>query len=95
MRNEFKNRNYTYTNEYFKVQLFYKVKATRNFSYEFLLQPELNFATHQLTNLYFFVPDDPDYLAKRKQFTKLKNISECVLNAGFLVRKRVLKSSSI
>jgi hypothetical protein len=93
--NEFKNRNYTFTNEYFKVQLFYKVKATRNFSYEFLLQPELNFATHQLTNLYFIEPDDPDYLAKREQFTKLKNISEYVLNFGFLMRKRVLKSCSI
>ena len=93
--NEFKNRNYTYTNEYFKVQLFYKVKSTRNFSYEFLLQPELNFAKHQLTNLYFIEPDDPDYLAKRERFTKLKNIRDYVLNIGFLMRKPVLKSCSV
>lgn len=93
--NEFKNRNYTYTNQYFKLQLYYKIKDTRNFKYEFVLQPELNFAKHQLLNLYFVEPDEPDFLAKREKFTKLKDVKEYVLNIGFMLRKPVFKSASI
>lgn len=93
--NEFKNRNYTYTNQYFKLQLYYKIKDTKSFKYEFVLQPELNIATHQLLNLYFVKPDELDYIAKREQYTKLKNVKEYVLNIGLLVRKQIFKSASI
>ena len=93
--NEFKNRNYTYTNQYFKLQLYYKIKDTKSFKYEFVLQPELNLATHQLLNLYFVKPDELDYIAKREQYTKLKNVKEYVLNIGLLVRKPIFKSASI
>lgn len=93
--NEFKNRNYTYTNQYLKLQFHYKIKDTKNFKYEFVLGPELNFAKHQLLNLYFVEPDDPDYIAKREKYTTLKDVKEYVLNIGFLVRKPVFKSASI
>ena len=93
--NEFENKNYTYTNQYFKLQLYYEIKDTKNFKYEFVLQPEFNSAKHQLLNLYFVEPDDPDYLSKREKYTKLKNVKEYVLNIGFLVRKPVFKSGSI
>lgn len=93
--NEFKNRNYTYTNQYFKLQLYYKINDTKSFKYEFVLQPELNLATHQLLNLYFVKPDETDYIAKREQYTKLKNVKEYVLNIGFLLRKPMFKSASI
>lgn len=93
--NEFKNRNYTYTNQYFKLQFYYKIKDTKSFKYEFVLQPELNLATHQLLNLYFVKPDELDYIAKREQYTKLKNVKEYVLNIGLLVRKPIFKSASI
>ena len=93
--NEFKNRNYTYTNQYFKLQLYYRIKDTKSFKYEFVLQPELNLATHQLLNLYFVKPDELDYIAKREQYTKLKNVKEYVLNIGFMVRKPIFKSASI
>lgn len=93
--NEFKNRNYTYTNQYFKLQLYYRIKDTKSFKYEFVLQPELNLATHQLLNLYFVKPDELDYIAKREQYTKLKNVKEYVLNIGFLIRKPIFKSASI
>ena len=93
--NEFKNRNYTYTNQYFKLQLYYKIKDTKRFKYELVLQPELNFAKHQLLNLYFVAPDEPDYEAKREMYTKLKDVKEYVFNIGFLARKPVFKSASI
>ena len=93
--NEFKNRNYTYTIQYFKLQLYYRIKDTKSFKYEFVLQPELNLATHQLLNLYFVKPDELDYIAKREQYTKLKDVKEYVLNIGFLIRKPIFKSASI
>ncbi len=93
--NEIKNTDYTYTNRYFKGQLYYTLKATENFSFEVLLQPEINFATHQLINLYFVTPDEENYEEKRARYTKLKDINEYVLNVGFIVRKPFSKSFSM
>ena len=93
--NEIKNTNYTYTNNYYKLQFNYTFSKTKNFVYQILIQPEVNFATHQLKNLYFIKPSEPDYLAKRDEFTKLKNINEYILGVGFLMRKPISKLFSI
>lgn len=92
---EFNNRNYTFTNHYYKLAINYRVKETKNFSFEVVLQPEINFATHQLLNFYFITPDEPNYIEKRALFTKLKDINQYILNVGFAVRKPVTKSTSI
>ncbi len=92
---EIKNSDYTFTNQYYKVQLYYLIKRSKHFEFELLLQPELNFATHQLLNFYFVTPDEPNYEAKRAEFTKLKNIRDCVLGIGFLIRKPLSKCFSI
>ncbi len=88
---EFNNRNYTFTNEFYKVQLYYKIKESRNFQYEILIQPEVNFGKHQLLNLYFVKPETPDFEQKRIEYMKLKNVHEYVLNIGFLVKKPIGK----
>ena len=93
--NEFKNRNYTFTNHFYKPQLYYQIKETKHFRYEILIQPEINFATHELINFYFVKPETPDYISKREEYTKLKDIHEYVLNLGFLVRKPIGKTFSI
>jgi len=93
--NEFKNRNYTFTNHFYKAQLYYQIKETKHFRYEILIQPEINFATHELINFYFVKPETPDYISKREEYTKLKDIHEYVLNFGFLVRKPIGKTFSI
>ncbi len=92
---ELKNDDYTYTNSYYKLQLYYTLKKTKRFKYEILLQPELNFATHQLLNPDFVKPDEPNYLEKRDEYAKLKDIKEYVLNIGILIRKPVFKKASI
>lgn len=92
---ELKNRNYTFTNHFYKAQLYYRLKETKHFEYEVLVQPEVNFGTHQLLNFYFVKPEEPDYLEKRAAYTKLKNIHEYVLNIGFLIRKPINKSLSV
>lgn len=93
--NELKNSNYTYSNNYYKLQLYYEVQQTKAFKYEVLIQPEVNFAKHQLLNFYFVKPDDSNYIEKRERYTKLKDIKEYVLNIGYLMRKPILKTASI
>lgn len=93
--NEFKNTDYTYTNRYVKGQLYYSLKKTKNFEFQILLEPEINFATHQLLNLYFVTPDEPNFEEKRDRFTKLKDIREYVLHVGFLIRKPLSKQFSL
>ena len=92
--NEIKNKNYSYTNRYYKIQVFYEMKETKNFKYELVVQPEINFATHQLLNLYFVKPEEPDYIEKREIFTKLKNIKEYALGIGLCVRKPISRTIS-
>lgn len=84
---EVNNRNYTYTNRYLKGQLFYTLKTTKHIQFEVLLQPEINFATHQLLNLYFVTPDEANYEEKRTEYTQLKDIREYVMNVGLVLRK--------
>ena len=93
--NEIKNKNYSYSNCYYKIKFGYVLKETKNFKFELVLQPELNFATHQLLNLYFVTPEEPDYIEKREKFTKLKDIKEYALGIGLCVRKPVSKIASI
>jgi Lipid A 3-O-deacylase (PagL) len=93
--NEFKNADYTYSNHYYKLQLYYTINKPKFFEYQILIQPEINFASHQLLNLYFVQPSDPDYLEKRAKYTALKDIKEYVLNIGFIVRKPISKTTSV
>ena len=93
--NELKNRNYTYTNRYVKGQLYYSLKRSEKIEFQVLLQPEINFATHQLLNLYFVTPDEPNFEEKRARYTKLKDIKEYVLHVGLVVRKPVTETVSI
>ncbi|PTT03686.1 hypothetical protein DBR27_10170 [Flavobacterium sp. HMWF030] len=92
---EFKNRNYSFTNHFYKVELYYQVKETKNFEYQILVQPEINFGRHQLLNFYFVKPETTNYLEKREEYTKLKDIREYVLNFGFLIRRPISKVFSI
>lgn len=93
--NEIKNSVFTHTNSYYKLQLYYTLKASKNFKYELLIQPEYNHATHQLLDVNFIHTDDPNYIEKRQRFSNLRNIEEYVLNLGLIIRKPISKSFSI
>ena len=91
---EFNNTDYTFINHFYKAQLYYNLKKTRNFEYDILVQPEINFGRHQLLNLYFVKPETPNFEEKRIEYMQLKNIHEYVLNLGFMVRKPIGKAFS-
>ncbi len=93
--NEFKNKDYSYTNRYVQAQLYYSLNLGKKWEYQLALQPELNFATHQLLNLYFVTPDEPDYEEKRAEYTKLKDIHEYVLNVSFFARRHLSETFSV
>jgi hypothetical protein len=93
--NELSNTNYSYTNKYIKGQLYFMLKKTKNFEFQIVLAPEINFATHQLLNFYFVTPDEPNFQERRDRFTQLKDIREYVLHVGFLVRKPLSQQFSI
>ncbi|TDX11439.1 lipid A 3-O-deacylase PagL [Flavobacterium sp. S87F.05.LMB.W.Kidney.N] len=88
---EFNNTDYTFTNHFYKAQLYYRLKKTRNFEYNILVQPEINFGKHQLLNLYFVKPETPNFEQKRVEYMQLKNVHEYVLNLGFMLRKPIGK----
>jgi Lipid A 3-O-deacylase (PagL) len=92
---EIKNTCYTYTNNYYKLQFLYEWKKGRKFEYEFLIQPEINFATHQLFNVFFVKASEPNFQEKRDEFSKFKNIKEYVLNVGFIVRRPITEKWSL
>lgn len=88
---EFNNTDYTFTNHFYKAQLYYNLKKTENFDYDILVQPEINFGRHELLNLHFVKPETPNFEEKRIEYMQLKNIHEYVLNLGFVVRKSIGK----
>jgi hypothetical protein len=92
---ELKNNDYAYSNRYIKGQFCFSVINTRYFKYELLLQPEVNFARHQLLNRYFVTPDESNFEEKRAYYTRIKNINEYVLNIGVIARKPISKNHSI
>lgn len=92
---EIKNTDYTYTNRFLKGQLYYNLATYKKIGFEILLQPEVNFAEHQLLNLYFVTPDEANFEEKRQRYTKLKDIREYVLNVGILARLPLSDSFSI
>ncbi|MBP1222817.1 acyloxyacyl hydrolase [Flavobacterium sp. 1355] len=93
--NEFKNKDYIFDNHFYKFEIYYNLKENRNFQYQILLQPEINFAKHKLLNLYFVKPETADFEEKRLVYTQLKNVREYVLNIGFLVRKPINEKLSV
>lgn len=92
---EFSNTDYTYSNNYIQGQAYYTINPGRKWEYQVALQPEVNFARHRLKNLYFVTPDDPHYIEKREQYTKLKDIREYILNVAFFVRRNFGENFSI
>lgn len=92
---EFENRNYTYTNQYVKLQFMKTIMATNRLSYDLVVQPEYNKGTHQLLNLYFVKPEEENYIEKRERYTKLKSCNEYIFNLGLLMRYSLTKKASM
>ncbi|MES2417173.1 MAG: acyloxyacyl hydrolase [Bacteroidota bacterium] len=83
------NRNYSFSNRAIKAEVYYLINKGKKLEYQLLIEPELNYAKHQLLNLYFVTPDERNYEEKRDRFTKLKKIRSYILGIGLIVRASI------
>ncbi len=91
----FNSKDYSYDIRFYKIQINYKLKESKKWSYEVNIEPSYYLAEHQLLNKYYVKPEDgDDYLEKREEFTQKKNINEYVLNIGFIARYKINKNFS-
>ncbi|MDD7913890.1 hypothetical protein [Polaribacter ponticola] len=88
----FDDSDYTYSTSTFKGQAFYKLGNWKNLNFELILQPQVQFIKHQLINEQYVLPNEEDYLEKRKEFTQLKNINLLALEFGFATKKELVKN---
>ena len=86
--------DYSYDNQYLKVQINYPLTLKDNFNFELLIEPSVYFANHQLLNEQFVLPTTENYLELREKFTKRRAFEEYALNIGILVRYNVFSNFS-
>jgi hypothetical protein len=92
---EIKNKNYSYSNRYFKFQFCNTIKESKKYKYEFSIQPQVDFAQHQLLNLYYITPDSSGYLEKREEFGKLKDIRNYSVSFGLIISRSLSEWLSV
>jgi len=88
------DKDYKYRSDILSFQFFYPLKQGK-FNLDLSIEPSIGFAQHQLKNFYFVQPSDPDYIAKRAEFTKNKNLKEYLLVFNFILSKRLFKNQYI
>lgn len=65
---ELENKDYTYTNSFYKIHFGYEIGKTGHVHFETVFQPEINFGKHQLLNKYFGNPGEPGNEALREKY---------------------------
>lgn len=85
----FDDKDYTYSTNTYKFQVFYDLGIWRSLNFELIVQPQIQFLQHQLMNEQFITPDQENYLEKRIEFTKPKNMNLYGLEFGFSANKKL------
>ncbi len=89
------SNDYSYDVQFYKVQMNYLLIEKRKWAFEINTEPGLYINEHQLLNKYYVQPrHGADYLDKRLEYTKKKQIKEYVLNFGFIARHYTFKKLS-
>ena len=91
----FDDLDYMYSTNTYKAQAFYKLGIWKHIHFELIVQPQVQFIKHQLINEQFVTPDQENYLEKRAEFTKSKNMNLYGLEFGFAAKKQVLEKLAL
>jgi hypothetical protein len=91
----FNDKDYYFQTKVLKLQAFYTLGKWRNINFELIVQPQIQSIKHQLINEQFVVPSEENYLAKRTEFTTLKNLNLYAVELGFVLEKKILKKVHI
>jgi hypothetical protein len=76
------NLNYSHTSRFIKLQIGKQVWRKNRHSLEVLVEPSIYFVEHQLLNLFFIKPSQPDFEARRELFLQERSYQEYALNIG-------------
>jgi hypothetical protein len=76
------NLNYSHTSRFIKLQIGKQVWRKNRHSLEVLVEPSIYFVEHQLLNLFFIKPSQPDFEARRELFLQERSYKEYALNIG-------------
>jgi len=82
----FHNKNYNYSNHYYKLQFNTPLHVSKILRLEAHLEPSIYISRHQLLNIGFIGEDRVNYQDLRNEFSMLKSFREYALNAGLLLR---------
>ena len=87
------DKDYSYNTNLLKLQFYYPLKFGK-FELELVFEPTIGFANHQLLNVHFIKPTEPNYLALREEFTQKRKLTEYILSTNLIIRKYIYKSHS-
>ena len=89
----FKDDDYYYEVYLHKIQILYRIKSGK-IDYDFIFQPEINRAQHQLHNPWF--AGHPDvYSEYRERLMRFKTINEYIMNCGVILRTSITENLNI
>ncbi|SCY20501.1 Lipid A 3-O-deacylase (PagL) [Nonlabens sp. Hel1_33_55] len=78
----FNDEDYSHITRYIKIQLAQEVWRKDRQAMEILIEPSIYFVNHQLLNLFFIKPKEPNFEAQRALFTQNRSYREYALNLG-------------
>jgi hypothetical protein len=91
----FDDPDYFYRSHTVKGQLYFPITKLKTVEISFIVQPQVQFAEHQLYNEQFVLPSVVDFLEKRERYTKLKNLSITAVEFSVEAKQELFRSFSI
>lgn len=87
----FDDKDYTYSTNSYKFQAFYNLGSWKNFDFELIVQPQVQFLHHQLLNEWYVTPDQENFQEKIAEFTQPKNMNLYGLEFAFVVKTKIYR----
>ena len=85
----FSDRDYDYQTNVIKAQLFYSLRKGEKWDINIILQPQAQFAKHQLLNPFYVSSDLTNVQELRDRFTQERNIALYQFELGFQLRTQL------
>jgi len=85
----FSDRDYDYQTNVFKGQLFYSLRKGEKWDVNLIVQPQVQWAKHQLLNPFYVSSTLPNFQELRDRFTQERTISLYQFELGFQLRREI------
>jgi hypothetical protein len=87
----FDDLDYTYKTYVFKAQFYYLLNKDRKWDINLILQPQIHIAEHQLQNIQFITPDEPNFEETRARLSQKRTISIHAFELGLQFRRALFR----